>query len=370
MTETKTSEKSRAGKGTVRDKLLALLHTGAPGVAAWNARPPAARLKVGPYRQADLAGADLRGIELSSPFGDEDKVLDFQEAVFDNANLAGANLDQTNFSQASFRRADCRQVRLRGARCQFAHFEEAQLQQARLRGTLFNNAAFAGTDLSGADLSFANLCDADLSGANLAGVKFDSTKYNAGTQFPDGFVASAGLEFLEAIAFTPRSTGTRKSGRVLRTEGRTFLERLEKRVNSGRFGRALDMLRAERFHLFSQVEDGQLVGVVKSQREPDLVYSCSLDREGRFSCCSQKLEECMGLRGALCKHIMVLIVGLTRTGNIDPDVVLEWVDASLGRKNHLDVEKASAVLLRYKGAEAGEIDWRPTETIPEDFYTF
>ena len=25
-------------------------------------------------------------------------------------------------------------------------------------------------------------------------------------------------------------------------------------------------------------------------------------------------------------------------------------------------------LLRFKGAEAGEVDWRPTETIPEDFY--
>ena len=25
-------------------------------------------------------------------------------------------------------------------------------------------------------------------------------------------------------------------------------------------------------------------------------------------------------------------------------------------------------LLRYKGAQAGEIDWRPTETMPEDFY--
>jgi hypothetical protein len=24
--------------------------------------------------------------------------------------------------------------------------------------------------------------------------------------------------------------------------------------------------------------------------------------------------------------------------------------------------------LQYKGAEAGEVDWRPTETIPEDFY--
>ena len=29
----------------------------------------------------------------------------------------------------------------------------------------------------------------------------------------------------------------------------------------------------------------------------------------------------------------------------------------------------SAIFLRYKGAEAGEIDWRPTETIPEDYYS-
>ena len=27
-----------------------------------------------------------------------------------------------------------------------------------------------------------------------------------------------------------------------------------------------------------------------------------------------------------------------------------------------------AVLFKYKGAEAGEIDWRPTETVPEDYY--
>jgi hypothetical protein len=34
----------------------------------------------------------------------------------------------------------------------------------------------------------------------------------------------------------------------------------------------------------------------------------------------------------------------------------------------IDEEIMSATFLRYKGAEAGEVDWRPTETIPEDFY--
>jgi hypothetical protein len=30
----------------------------------------------------------------------------------------------------------------------------------------------------------------------------------------------------------------------------------------------------------------------------------------------------------------------------------------------------STTFLRYKGAEAGEIDWRPTETMPEDYYAY
>jgi hypothetical protein len=26
------------------------------------------------------------------------------------------------------------------------------------------------------------------------------------------------------------------------------------------------------------------------------------------------------------------------------------------------------IFIRRKGAEAGEVDWRPTETVPEDYY--
>jgi hypothetical protein len=33
-----------------------------------------------------------------------------------------------------------------------------------------------------------------------------------------------------------------------------------------------------------------------------------------------------------------------------------------------DKDVVTATFLKYKGVEAGEIDWRPTETIPEDFY--
>jgi hypothetical protein len=38
------------------------------------------------------------------------------------------------------------------------------------------------------------------------------------------------------------------------------------------------------------------------------------------------------------------------------------------QKPTLDKDMMRDVLLRYKGHELGEIDWRPTETIPEDYY--
>ena len=41
--------------------------------------------------------------------------------------------------------------------------------------------------------------------------------------------------------------------------------------------------------------------------------------------------------------------------------------ASQKKKQSIDKEKPSAVFLRYKKAEAGKVDWRATETVPEDF---
>ena len=128
------------------------------------------------------------------------------------------------------------------------------------------------------------------------------------------------------------------------------------------------MLRAERFQLFSAVTDELVTGVVKSQTDAGLVYACRLASNGWFYCCTQNLNHCGGLRGALCKHILVLLIGLTQSGELDPDVANTWAKASRGIKPSLDKDAATATFVRYKGAEAGEIDWRPTETIPEDYY--
>ena len=72
-----------------------------------------------------------------------------------------------------------------------------------------------------------------------------------------------------------------------------------------------------------------LVGVVKSQSDPDLVYSCRLNKDGDYACCTQNLNVCGGLRGALCKHLLVLIIGLTKGGELDPTLVKQWITASV-----------------------------------------
>jgi hypothetical protein len=148
----------------------------------------------------------------------------------------------------------------------------------------------------------------------------------------------------------------------------TFMEHLGKKVPAANLGKALAMLRAERFELFAQGEADSLVGVVKSQTNPHLVYACRLASTGDYSCCTQNLFRCGGLQGGLCKHLLVLVVGLIKAGKLDGAEVEKWVEASRTHRPVVDKDGATAVFLRYKGAEAGEIDWRPTETIPEDYY--
>ena len=113
-------------------------------------------------------------------------------------------------------------------------------------------------------------------------------------------------------------------------------------------------------------------GVVRSQREEELVYSCVLIEGGIYACCTPDVELCMGLRGEPCKHLLVLVIGLARAGLLDVTTADKWITAAAAnnhRWNKTTRNYVSDTLLKYKGVQAGEVDWRPTETIPEDFYT-
>jgi hypothetical protein len=147
-----------------------------------------------------------------------------------------------------------------------------------------------------------------------------------------------------------------------------FLMKLEKATDSAKLDKATSMLKAEKFRLYAKVQGDHLVGVVKSQTNPDLVYSCRLGSDGNYACCTQNLNICGGLRGSPCKHLLVLIVGLAKAGELDTATAAQWTQASRGKKAELDKDAMTQTFLAYKGAEAGTVDWRPTETIPEDFY--
>ena len=147
-----------------------------------------------------------------------------------------------------------------------------------------------------------------------------------------------------------------------------FVNSLENVILDGRMQRATEMLRADRVQLFSEVTDYRVTGVVKSQTDDSLFYACSIDKAGAFMCCTQNLNVCGGLRGKPCKHLLVLLVGLVKGDQLDPAQCLDWVRKTRGRKAALNKDAMSATFIKYKGAEAGEIDWRPTETIPEDYY--
>jgi len=147
-----------------------------------------------------------------------------------------------------------------------------------------------------------------------------------------------------------------------------LLTRLYGDVDHGKLGRALDMLRKDRCSLYARLDATRVVGVVRSQRASASVYASWLTFEGHYGCMSSDLEDCRGLQGSVCKHLLVLVVGLARSGELAMAQALAWIHAAAARNPRRNVELCAETFVQYKGAEAGELDWRPTETIPEDFY--
>jgi hypothetical protein len=331
----------------LRERLLRDLRGGAEGLQRWSSRPAEERQAAGDFSGADLAGAALAGVDLGG--------LDFHGANFDGAAMSKAWLLECNLAGASLQGTRLEQAWCVGANLQGASLRGAVLVRANLRGCDCRQANFQGANLEGATLTAADLCGADLLSANLKGATLLQARYDGQTRWPRGFEAREAMEWV--------GQGTPP------LDFDVFMSRLAGHVDQKRLGRALEMLKAERFHLYSEIGPEALTGVVKSQTVEDVVYACRLASDGSFTCCSQNLQLCLGLRSALCKHLLVLIVGLTRSGQVEAALVERWVKASKRQGPALDQDAMADALLRYKGAEAGEIDWRPTETIPEDYYT-
>lgn len=159
-----------------------------------------------------------------------------------------------------------------------------------------------------------------------------------------------------------------------------LLELLREDCCVGTYERALKMLQSDRFQLFADVKADRLVGVVKSQTDKEREYICMLAHDGTYSCCTHNLRPCRGLgpftQGMshlievvrLCKHQVVLVLGLIQAGWIDCALVHKWIVAGMTKPATLDKHQMGGIFLRYKAAGAGEVHWRTTETIPEDYH--
>jgi uncharacterized protein YjbI with pentapeptide repeats len=338
---------------------VAVLRSGAAGVRKWNkltsSERKATRFAKGDYAGADLTDANFRGLTATK----------FRAP---GAALVGANFVGASFLAADFSGADLTGAHLRGFNGRDADFSAAKLVGADLWEGRFLRAKFAKADLTranflNADLTAADFTDAILTDVNLTGAAFDNS-----TKWPVGFVVPGEARWT-GKGTDPRLVGKGKNAAARDING--LMARLHATIDEKRMGRVLDMLRKERNQIFSEVEPTLVRGIVRSQRDIDTVYSCVLTDDGTYSCCTPDMAQCMGLSDEPCKHLLVLVIGLARAGQLDPTTADAWVVAA-GKKNprwNKTVQNHMAdSLLKYKGAVAGEIDWRPTETIPEDFY--
>jgi uncharacterized protein YjbI with pentapeptide repeats len=334
----------------------AVLASGPDGAARWNARSVTARqmtrLSAGDFSGCDLSGVNFHG-QPSLRFRGAGAL--FRSAVLSNAAFGEADLRNCDFTGATMTKFGARGSDMSGAKLAGVDLSSARLAEVKLVG-----ADLSGADLTGADISGSDLTDANLEGATLVDMLFDQH-----TVWPAGFAVPAGARWKPEPIFD----GEGKDAVAANVDA--LFARLQQTFDANRITRTREMLRAGTNQLFAEIRPDSVRGVVRSQREPDLVYSCLLREDGTYCCATPDLAECMGLRGEPCKHLLVLLLGLAKAGELTPQTADRWVLASRLKKHTWNVtlrEEVADTLLRYRGAVAGEIDWRPTETIPEDFY--
>jgi uncharacterized protein YjbI with pentapeptide repeats len=340
-----------------RDQLIAELRTGPKGVERWNQRGIFLHQMLGDFTGADLRDCDLAGVRFYE--------VDLSAAQFDAAHLVRSEFYKCRAGSASFCRA-----KLEESGWQDSNLAAANLAKADFRRSSFPSCNFRGADFRGAGLEWArfeygSLVGADLSTATLTDTHFERTEHDETTRWPAGHVPARGMRWLGS---GPNPAIYHAARPLVPLDFETFMTRLAANTQPERLSKSLAMLKADCFQLFAEVSEEDLIGVVKSQTDPELADSCRLASDGSFGCCSPKLNPCGGMKDALCKHLLVLIVGLAKAGRVDRAHVDRWVEASHTKHPELDRDMMSDTFIRYKGAEAGEIDWRPTETIPEDYY--
>lgn len=335
--------------------------TGGPaGIERWNNVPMAGRTLL-QWHNSDLTGSKLKHANFS--------LLDLQNSKFDGADLEGATLSTATISNASFCGANLTKAQLVNAKAAGANFTDAVLKNASLRNGDLQNAIFHNADLKKCDFLQSNIRGVDLSTAKLDGAKFSAAQYDEKTVLPPDFPHWSSLIWRGKGPDPYREFVKQKLNTLKVQTFEDMLAQVKAHFDAARLDNVLKMLKKERFQLLSIIDlNNSVMGVVKSQTDPDLIYACSLNSKGEYSCSTQNLRPCGGLKGALCKHILVLVIGLARAKEIDLTDATKWILTSTDNEPTHNKGAMKEIVLKYQAAMTGEFDWRPTETIPEDYY--
>lgn len=347
----------------LRDHLLAQLQRGKDGVDLWNDSPQTEKYESKiDLSKMSFAGSNLDDFKLFS--------LPCLATSFDNASLKSTTFETCTMTKSTFRKAIIEESMFMSITGGSMDFTGAKITGSTFRGCALKKAKFNNCDLKGAYFKKSDLCGADFTDADMTGVRMDETKVDDKTKFPPSFTNFEGLIW-KGDGKNPYADNSAVQAASGISSAQDLIPFLEETLDASKLSKALTMLKKDRFQLFSEHSDTGLSGIVASQTDAELLYSCSLDQDGNYSCCTQNLNVCGGLKGSLCKHLLVLIVGLVNAGVVGADKAAMWSAASaLSKPSKLDKDLMTGLFLRYKGAEAGEVDWRPTETVPEDYYAF
>ncbi|MBS1956319.1 MAG: pentapeptide repeat-containing protein [Cyanobacteria bacterium SZAS-4] len=347
-------------KCTINAMLQSLLEKGGDAVALWNSRPSGEKFDSHiDFTKRDMSGKNLSGIYLER--------LDFSGSNFEHCNLEKSALGNADFAKTTFKKANLEQANLSSVNAVRADFSAACMKSVISYSGNFKNAIFKKTDLSESSFTECDIRGADFTDSITHGASFNQCKYDEKTILPADFP----IEDLKwkGAGVDPRLEQELKEA-LDKGIGNydEFIEEVKCNFEFERTEKALKMLKKEKFQLYSHITPEQVVGIVRSQTDSELVYACMLNQSGNFSCCTQNLKPCGGLKGALCKHLLVLVIGLTRSDQLEAGTAANWVIQSKFHQPKMQKELMSDVFLQYKGALVGEFDWRPTETVPEDYY--
>ncbi|MBX9694000.1 MAG: pentapeptide repeat-containing protein [Cyanobacteria bacterium] len=345
------------------DALLKLLEEGPAGIEAWNSRSTSEKKDIAGI---SLAGRSFANMELES-FNMEG--LNAEGAKFDGANMPGAYLNNATINKASFRKAHLDGTNISNVWSNSVDYTDASMKRVYSYDSSFKKAKFKNADLSDSTFREADFTGADFTGADTTNMSVDNCKFDEKTVLAPSMTGFSGLVW-KGKDKNPLINVAELKAEVDCQTVEELIDRLSRSLDSSKMEKAMKMLKKDSFQLYSELDYNKISGIVRSQTDEELVYACSLDEDGNYCCCTQNLKSCGGLKGSICKHLLVLLVGLAKSGAIDCHQAACWSIASSALRAKLNRENMAALFIKFQGALAGDIDWRPTETMPEDYYSF